>query len=171
MNKTASNTIWPASLGLSTVIGSFALACIFPFAAIAALAAITMKPRYGLILVTLVWATNQAIGFFAMNFPWDAQAVGHGIAILLSTLAGYYAARAVRAKITGQIFGSVAALSAAFIVYQVLLRAYAQFGGGAENFSAEIVSAVALNDAIWFAGLIALRFVLSRVTMAKLQAA
>lgn len=158
---------WPATLAGATVLGSLALACIFPFAAIAAIAALTLDRRSGIALVGAVWAANQAVGFLLMNFPWDAQAVGHGIAILAATLAGYGAARLVAGKVEASVLRSLAALAAAFIVYEVLLRAYAQFGGGAENFSAEIVSGVAINDIMWFTGLLALRWAIAQATGAK----
>ncbi len=164
-SKTAA---WPATLGGATVLGSFALACVFPFAAFATLAALTMKPRHGLALITSVWAANQAVGFFLLSFPWDAQAVGHGIAILVSTLAAFGIAGFTATKIGANGWlRSITALASAFVVYELLLRAYAQFGGGAENFSAEIISAVALNDAMWFAGLMALRFLLVQATGEK----
>jgi hypothetical protein len=155
----------PASLAVGTVLGSFALACIFPFAAFAALAALTMNRRAGLALVASAWAANQFVGFFVLSFPWDAQAVGHGVAILGATLAAFGVARFTAAKMGSNPFiRSITALVSAFAVYEVLLLAYAQIGGGAENFSADIVGQVALNDALWFTGLMTLRFVLSRMT-------
>jgi hypothetical protein len=160
--------VWPLSLGASTVVGSLLLACVFPFASFAALAALTMTPRRGLMLVTAAWAVNQATGFFLMSFPWDAQAVGHGIAILAATLAATVVARYVADKIQGvTALRAVAALASAFVVHQILLRAYASVGGGAENFSAEIISGVALNDAMWFTGLLALRFVIAQFSGEK----
>jgi hypothetical protein len=161
-------TVWPASLAAATVLGSWALACVFPFAAMATLAALTLNRRAGIALIAAIWATNQFVGFFILSFPWDAQAVGHGVAILGCTLAGFAAARFVAARVPlGSALRSVASLAAAFIVYLVLMRAYAQFGGGAENFTLEINAAVALNDTLWFAGLMALRFALSAVTGEK----
>jgi hypothetical protein len=160
--------IWPVLLGASTVVGSLLLACVFPFASFAALAALTMTPRRGLVLVTAAWAVNQATGFFLMSFPWDAQAVGHGIAILAATLAATVVARLVAENMQGiTALRAVAALVSAFVVHQILLRAYANVGGGAENFSAEIISGVALNDAIWFTGLLALRFVIAQFSGEK----
>ena len=160
--------VWPLSLGASTVVGSLLLACVFPFASFAALAALTMTPRRGLMLVTAAWAVNQATGFFLMSFPWDAQAVGHGIAILAATLAATVVARLVADTMRGvTVLRAVAALGSAFVVHQILLRAYASVGGGAENFSAEIISGVALNDAIWFSGLLALRFVVAHFSGEK----
>jgi hypothetical protein len=160
--------LWPASLAAATVLGSWALACVFPFAAMATLAALTLNRRAGIALVAGIWGINQFVGFFILSFPWEAQAVGHGIAILGCTLAGFAAARFVAGRIAvGSALRSVASLAAAFAVYLLLMRGYAQFGGGAENFTMEINAAVALNDAIWFAGLMALRFVLSAITGEK----
>jgi hypothetical protein len=158
------SALWPASLATGSVLGSFALACVFPFAAFATLAALTMSKRSGLALIAAVWAVNQAVGFFVLSFPWDAQAVGHGISILVATFAAFGVASVTADKMSGNpLISSVTALVSAFVVYEVLLRAYAQFGGGAENFSAEIIGNIALNDGLWFAGLMALRFVLSPV--------
>lgn len=164
----AGRAVWPLSLGASTVVGSLLLACIFPFASFAALAALTMTARRGLMLVAGAWAVNQATGFFLMSFPWDAQAVGHGIAILAATLAATVVARLVADNIRGvTALRAVAALASAFVVHQLLLRAYASVGGGTENFSAEIISGVALNDALWFTGLLALRFVIAHFSGEK----
>jgi hypothetical protein len=159
---------WPLSLALSTVVGSLLLACVFPFASFAALAALTMTPRRGLMLVTAAWALNQATGFFLMSFPWDAQAVGHGIAILAATLAATVVARAAVDAVRGPIaLCAGTALLSAFVLHQILLRAYASVGGGAENFSAEIITGVAINDAIWFTGLLALRYVVAHFSGEK----
>lgn len=159
---------WPLSLALSTVVGSLLLACVFPFASFAALAALTMTPRRGIALVIAAWALNQATGFFLMSFPWDAQAVGHGIAILAATLAATIVARLVADNLRGAMaLRAGAALASALVVHQVLLRAYASIGGGSENFSSEIISGVALNDALWFTGLMLLRAIIVRFTGEK----
>ena len=164
-NLNPKTAAWPATLAGTSVLGSFALACVFPFAALAALAATTMRLRTGLVLVTSAWAANQFVGFFILSFPWDAQAVGHGISILAASLIAFGAARMTGGKIAGNsILRGGVALVSAFIVFQVLLRAYAQFGGGAENFSFEIVRDVAVNDVLWFAGLMTAHFALTRFT-------
>lgn len=168
LKSNGAQIVWPLSLGSSTVVGSLLFACVFPFASFAALAALTMTPRRGLGLVTAAWALNQATGFFLMSFPWEAQAVGHGIAILAATLAATVVARFTLDKVQGPVaMRAAAALLSAFVVHQVLLRAYASVGGGAENFSAEIISGVALNDAIWFTGLLALRSVIAHFSGEK----
>ncbi len=163
--RTPNSAIWPASLAAATVFGSLALACVFPFAAFAALAALTLDRRTAVALIAAAWGVNQAVGFFLLSFPWDAQAVGHGIAILGTTLIASEIARFAAGNAgTNPIVRPIAALVAAFVAYQLLLRGYASFGGGAENFSAEIIALVARNDALWFAGLLVLRFGLTRAT-------
>lgn len=163
--RTPDSTIWPASLATATVLGSLALACIFPFAAFAALAALTLDRRSSAVLIAAAWGVNQAVGFFLLSFPWDAQAVGHGIAILGTTLIACEAARFAASRVgPNPAVRSAVALVSAFAAYQLLLRAYASVGGGTENFSAEIVTLVARNDLLWFAGLLALRFVLTRAS-------
>lgn len=169
--STPRNAAWPAILATATVLGSLALACVFPFAAFAALAALTLDKRSGITLVAAVWAANQAVGFFLLTFPWDAQAVGHGIAILAATLAGFGVARLAADRIANPILRSGASLIAAFVVYQILLAAYAQIGGGAENFTPAIILDVARNDVLWFAGLMGFRFLLTRITGERLIAA
>jgi hypothetical protein len=158
--------IWPASLGISTILGCLLLACIFPFAAFATLAALTMKPRNAMLLLTGVWGINQAIGFFILSFPWDAQALGHGIAILVAMMLAYAAATSVlpftKSKSVPMMLSVPLALAAAFAIQQLALRAYAGFGGGAENFSAEIITAVGVENLFWFAGLLALRFFIAQ---------
>lgn len=159
--RTPDSAIWPASLATATVLGSLALACVFPFAAFAALAALTMGRRSSAVLIGTAWAANQAVGFFLLSFPWDAQAVGHGIAILGTTLIACEVARFAAGRAgPSPVLRAAVALIAAFATYQLLLRGYASFGGGAENFSAEIIALVARNDVLWFAGLLALRFLL-----------
>lgn len=163
--------IWPAALAASSVLGSYALACVFPFAAIAALAALTLDRRNGIALVVAAWAVNQFVGFFLLSFPWDAQAVGHGISILGATLCGYGVARLAAVRIANPFARGATALALAFVVYEVLLFAYAHVGGGVETFAPNFVAEVARNDALWFAGLMGLRFLLTRATGERLLAA
>jgi hypothetical protein len=161
--------IWPILLAAASVVGSYGLACVFPFSAIAALAAVTMERRSAVLMVVAAWLANQFVGFFILSFPWDAQAVGHGISILAATLAAYILARLVADRVGPSLLAkSLAALPVAFVVYEVLLLGYAQIGGGADNFSADIVIDIARNDAIWFAGLMAVNFGVAKLFGNKL---
>lgn len=147
---------WPVALGLSAVLGSMALACMLPFAGVAAVAALTADARRGAGVVLAVWLANQGVGYGLLGYPVDAYSISWGLAIGAATLAAFFGAReAVRLH-------WLAAPLAAFALYEGLLYAFAHVAGGLHTFTPEIVAQVATNDGLWFAGLIALRFLLGR---------
>ena len=154
-------TIWTAILGASAIFGSYFLACVFPFAAIATIAALMLDLRRGVALVAGTWLANQIVGFAFMHYPQTLETVALGISLGLGALAAFAVAYGVlRHGATAVRTGS--ALIGAFAAYQAVIFVGALGFGGAENFSPAIIGAVALNDAIWFAGLLALRLVLTR---------
>lgn len=53
-NATAPGLVWATLLGAKTIVGSYGFACVFPFAAIAALAAATLDLRRAAMLVGAV---------------------------------------------------------------------------------------------------------------------
>jgi len=80
----------------------------------------------------------------------------------LGALAALVTARFVLRRGATPVRTSVA-LIGAFAAYQATIFVGAIGFGGTENFSAEIISGVAMNDAFWFAGLLALHIALIRV--------
>jgi hypothetical protein len=153
-----SRLIWPALLSVGTVGGTLAAACMFPFGAFAAVAALTTDLRRGIGAVLAVWLANQIVGFGLMNYPTDAMTIAKGVAMLGATLVGFGLARAV----SSSRFALLAAPVLAFAGYEVALWASAHLTGGVETFAPEIVALVARNDAVWFAGLMAARWLLTR---------
>ena len=154
--------IWPLLLSFGAFIGSWATACVFPFAGFAAVSALTTDLRRGLAAVIGVWLMNQAVGYSLLGYPTDANTIAWGFAIAAGAFAGFFAARAA-ARLPGAI---VAAPLAAFATYELVLFAVANAIGGLETFSSEIVLQIARNDLIWFAGLMAARFLLTRTAPA-----
>ncbi|NNM78706.1 hypothetical protein HJG53_17605 [Sphingomonas sp. ID1715] len=154
--------VWPLILSLGAFLGSWATACIFPFAGFAAVSALTTDLRRGLAAVFGVWAMNQAVGYSLLGYPTDTNTLAWGLAIGAGAFAGFFAARAA-ARLPGAI---VVAPVAAFATYELLLFAVANAIGGLETFSGEIVLQIARNDAFWFAGLMAARFLLTRTAPA-----
>ena len=69
------STLWAVALGLTAALGSYGLACVFPFAALAALAAVTLPTRHAAILIGATWVVNQLVGFTLLPYPHDGQAV------------------------------------------------------------------------------------------------
>lgn len=137
----------PAILAATTLSGTVVLACMMPFAAIAAIAALAMPARRGLAAVGLCWLGNQVLGFGLMGFPWDGATFAAGLSLLASSLIACAAARAVRGG------GAVPAFLAAFAAIELSLFAYALPFGNPALFAPEIVGLIALNDGLWFAGL------------------
>src|SRR5579862_7479693 len=78
--------LWPVLLAVAAVGGSLVFACITPFAAFAALAAETQRPRAALGTLALIWAANQAVGFAFLDYPHDASTLMWGLAILAASL-------------------------------------------------------------------------------------
>ena len=150
-------SVWTAILAATALFGSYAFACVFPFAAIATIAALTLDARRGVALVALVWAANQAVGFGLHAYPHDASTIGWGIAIGVGALGAYAAARSLVGDTALLSVRALGGLLAALVAYEGLLFAYALVAGGTETFAPGIVARIALNDAAWFAGLAALR--------------
>ncbi len=163
-NLAKTGTLWTAILAAVTTFGSYGFACVFPFSALATLAAITLPRRSGLMLVTGVWVVNQIVGYALHGYPTDASTIGWGIAIGVASIVAYFAAAAIVGNRSGLISGrAFLGLAGAFFSYEALLFAYAQFAGGLETFSADIVSKLALSDALWFCGLCVLRLAVTKV--------
>jgi hypothetical protein len=162
---TTAALIWTAILGATAIFGSYFFACVFPFAAVATIAALTLDLRRGVEVVAATWVANQIVGFAFMHFSQTFDTVALGVSLGLGALAAYAVAYSVlrAAKTPVRI---VAALAGAFVAYQLVIYAGALGFGGTDNFSPSIIGGVALSDAIWFAGLGALRMALTRVVPA-----
>lgn len=152
--------LWTALIASVALIGSYAFACVFPFAAVAAVAALTLPLPRALGLTALVWLANQIVGFAFLGYPLDSAA--WGVAIGAGALGGTLAAAFVAAHFTaGPVLRSAAVLAAAFVAHEALLYLAALRLGGLDTFAPHIVAGIGLNDLGWFLMLAALRRALS----------
>ena len=119
------NLLWIALLTVATVLATGVFACAVPFAALAAVVALDSDRADGILLLGAIWLTNQVVGFGLLGYPLEGQAFAWGLAMVLGTLAAYFAARACIAALTP--YGAVAvigsALPIALLVYQAVLYA------------------------------------------------
>ena len=160
--------LWSAILGLAAIVGSYGLACVFPFAAMAALGAVTLDARRGALFVGAVWLANQIVGFTLMSYPHDAQAYVWGAAILASALLAFAAARAVAGPSRHLVaWRTLGALAAAIAAYQAAMFVWAVVLDGLASSTPAIVAAVAAQDILWFAGLMAARMLLERTVLRR----
>lgn len=146
MNKTLGAAALPAILAATSLSGSVVLACMMPFVAIATIAALAMPARRGAACLGLCWLGNQVLGFGLMGFPWDGPTFAAGLSLLASSLIAFAAARFASAN-------ALIAFLGAFANFEISLFAYALAFGDPSLFRIEIVAQIALNDALWFAGL------------------
>jgi hypothetical protein len=151
----AANLIWLASLVLAALGGSLVISCITPFVAFALALAATVRLRLALGAMTIIWLTNQLIGFVFYNFPRTANTVLWGLAIygaaLLSTMIASSAFSHTRGL---SIFVRLAlALLIGFAAYEVTLFAAALFLGGRETFSLVIVTQLGFMNLAWLIGI------------------
>lgn len=150
--------LWVALIAALTIAGSFVYACAAPFAAIAALAALTMRPLEGLVLVVVTWLVNQGVGFLLLNYPLTASTFGWGAAMAIATIGGYYAVRGVLKIRMPRLVAIVASFVTAFSVYEFALYGYGLAVGYAGDSlkNPEILAQIFLINAGGFVGLLVL---------------
>ncbi len=170
--STQTTLLWSAILGTSAIFGSYAFACIFPFAALATIAALTLRTRRAAGLVGVVWLVNQVVGFGFRGYPHTMDSVGWGIAIGVGAFGALVAARLVVGT-SPRILSprTPVALLAAFIAYEVLLFAYALVAGGLDTFAPDIVAGIGMTDLIWFVALAGLHLALTYAAPDRFPAA
>ncbi len=162
MTKTHS-LLWSAILGLIAVLGSYRFACVFPFAALAAIAAVTLPVRRAALLVAALWAVNQIVGFAFLHYGIGENAMPWGLVIATGAFAALGAAHLTYGAETRMIAPrTLAAVVAAIVAYQAVMFVGALALNGFASSTPEIVAMIARNDAVWFAGLVILRLALTR---------
>ena len=116
--------LWIVLIGAGSIALSRAFACATPFAALATLAAFTLRPRDAAALVLFVWAANQAVGFGFLHYPHDPTTLAWGAVIGVAALGGLMAAQATAAVVRLPVWVAVAVgLAAAYVADKAVLFA------------------------------------------------
>jgi hypothetical protein len=77
----AARAVWIALIvACGTCLSPF-FACVTPFAALSALAALKLGRRDAFVVIGLVWLVNQAIGYGFLHYPWTWDSAAWGLAI------------------------------------------------------------------------------------------
>jgi hypothetical protein len=171
MRQPVRDLMWPMSLAVAAVGGSWLFACVLPFAAFAAILAMTESRSKALGTVALIWVANQAVGYVTLGYPGDAHSVLWGLAIGAASLIATGAASFVVAHIgiAARWIRLTLAFAAAFLVYEAMLGALAVFTGETANFALGLVAQIAAVDAAWLAGLALLHETLARLGWPRLK--
>lgn len=137
---------------------SVVFACATPFAALAAVAALTMRRRDAVLTILLAFAVNQAVGFGLLDYPQDASTIawgaGIGVAALAALFAALYGGRVASSGGVAALW--IGAFAAAFAALQLALYMTGlAIGTGMGGFRAEIVFWVFQLNAVALVVLIA----------------
>jgi hypothetical protein len=163
-------SVWSAFLVFGSTAASMIFACATPFAALAAVAAVTLPPRLALITTMGVWLGNQAVGFLMLGYPLTAGALAWGpilggAAIVATAVAIQVSARFDRADLRYWLLVFAAALA----TQQGLVLAASLFEGTA---SLTVAAGVSALNAVWAAGLVVVhRLAVGVAARAELAAA
>lgn len=149
--------VWIALLVAASVAFSLGFACATPFAAFAAIAALTMSRRNALLLVCLVWFANQAIGFGVLHYPLTTDCFAWGVGLsfvaFMATLGAEWTAK--RLISFGRLAWAMAFL-ASFVIYEGLLLFASMIAqSGTEDYTMTIAGRVFAINVIAFIGLLA----------------
>jgi len=154
----AKNALWIAVLVSSVTLSSFVFACATPFAALAALGALTLRRREAFGLVMAAWAANQFIGYAFLGYPWTTDSFAWGLMIGLAGLAAVETAMVTRALWPDVwVAEPMLAFVGAFVAYEGVLYATAIVASDTSGFSVGIVGYVFEVNAAAFVGLLVLQ--------------
>lgn len=162
--------LWMVVLVAAAILFSFVLACGMPFAALGALAALTLPARDALVLAVLSWLANQAIGFGFLGYPLEAMTLAWGMALGFSALAAVVGALFVlRQMPRGTLPAQLGmAFVAAWAAQQcVVFLASLALGGTASAFAASVVWFIFWTNALAFLVLLSLQVVGARIGVAR----
>jgi hypothetical protein len=124
--------LWILLLTAAGTATTLVLACSTPFAALAALAAVHMPRRDGVMLVVVAWLASQVVGFGIHGYAQDLHTLAWALGIGAAAVGSALGAGAALSRFAGQSFPIrlAAALLAAFVAYNAVLAICALGLGG-----------------------------------------
>jgi len=133
MSPAAARNLWIGSMTFASIATTLVLACATPFPALAALAALYVPRKAGIILMLAAWSASQAVGYCLLDYSLTAQNAGWAFTLALAAVAALLVAdRAVSALPNQSSFARlVIAYIAAFVGFKlvVLIGAVAMNAG------------------------------------------
>ncbi len=162
--------LWMGVLVSAAILFSFALACGMPFAALGALAALTLAPRDAALLAGLGWLANQAIGFVFLGYPLDAMTLAWGVALGASALVAVEAARLALRNLPAE--SAALRLSLAFLgawagQQATVFAASLVLGGTVTAFAPHVIWFIFWTNALAFAVLLGVQALGARAGFAR----
>lgn len=158
--QTGASTLWIILLTAASTVTTLALACATPFPALAALAALHMRRRDGLILMALAWGASQATGFFILHYEIRDTTLGWALGLFVAAVASGLGAYAALSRLEGRssVLRLAAAYAAAFVAFKLVIAAFAAFwlGGLDTSLDLGIMAKQFVRNAAILGGLLAI---------------
>lgn len=161
---------WMVLLAATAILFSFAMACGMPFAAVGALAALTLPLRDAALLAGLGWLANQAIGFGFLGYPLDAMTLAWGIVLGVSALVAVVAALLVLRgfkKINEALRVVVSFLAAWMAQQSTVFAASLVLGGTATAFAPAVIWFILWTNTLAFVFLLSIQVLGARFGVAR----
>jgi len=135
--------VWFTLLAVASVLFNFFFACGSPFAALAAVAVLTLTLRDALALMVVAWLANQSIGFGLLGYPLDTSTFIWGGVMGLSAIIAVIAAKfaAMKSPQLALVF-LVAFVAQQFSMWLAALTPL----GGLDGFTFDTIGRVASVD-------------------------
>lgn len=160
------STLWIVLLTAASTATTLVLACATPFPSLAALAALHMRRRDGLILVLLAWVASQAVGFGVLGYPHDPKTLAWGVGLATAAVGSGLGAYAALARLRNASFAVrlIAGYVAAFVAFKLVVLLWGLFlGGVATAFAPDILLRQFVRNGAILLGLLALYHALVRI--------
>jgi len=174
LSTARASTLWIVLLTAASTGGTLIFACATPFAPLAALAALHMRRRDGIVLMLLAWAASQAVGFGLLAYPHDARTVAWGAGLAAAAVGSLFGARAGLARLGTAAFPVrlLGAYVAAFVAFKLVILMWSvPLGGVAAALSPDIMLRQLVRNGAILLGLLALYHALVRIGVPALAAA
>lgn len=165
--RTSTNAplLWIALFTVAATLTTLIFHCATPFPSLAALAAIHLKRRDGVLLMVAAWTVSQTVGFCFMGYPWDGATALTGFAVGTAAVLGVLAAGAVDAPLRGTQVAVrlVVAYLAAFAAFKLTIAGWSPIMGHAD---AALSLTVMLRQFVRYAAVLAGIYAIYRALIA-----
>lgn len=157
--------LWIALFTVAATLTTLIFHCATPFPSLAALAAIHLGRRDGVLLMIAAWAVSQTIGFCFMGYPWDAATALTGFAVGTAAVLGVLAAGAVDAPLrrSSVAVRLIVAYLVAFAGFKLAIAAWSPIMGHA---GAALSLTVMLRQFVRYAAVLAGIYAIYRALIA-----
>lgn len=152
MTNIAKTYGWLALPVVASLAFTFGFACIAPFAAFGAAAALSLSRKDAYALTGAVWLANQLAGYGFLSYPVTAESFLWGLALAAAAFAATAAALWAAPRTH-----AVLVFVAAFAAYEGLLLGISLLVGAAQDYTLTIQGRIFALNAIAFAAMLLLR--------------